>query len=132
MNLGDGMPANSQPDFAASDSGLVTKALVRAADRLNVTNRVLARIIGVSDATVSRMKKGEYPLEAGQKPFQLAVLFLRLYRSLDALTGGDDDVSARWLANRNTALDGVPIALVQSVSGLMNVVSYLDARRAVV
>jgi len=126
------MPVNSRPEFAVSDSGLVTKALVRAAERLKVTNRVLARIIGVSDATVSRMKKGEYPLEAGQKPFQLAVLFIRLYRSLDALTGGDDDVSARWLANQNTALDGVPLALVQSVSGLMNVVSYLDARRAVV
>jgi hypothetical protein len=126
------MPTNTRPAIAVSDSTLVTKALVRAADRLKVTNRVLARIIGVSDATVSRMKRGEYPLEAGQKPFQLAVLFIRLYRSLDALTGGDDDVSARWLANQNAALDGVPIALVQSVSGLMNVVSYLDARRAVV
>jgi hypothetical protein len=73
-------------DPAASDSALVTKALIRAADKLRVTNKALARVIGVSEATVSRMKKGGYPLEAGQKPFQLAVLFVRLYRSLDAMT----------------------------------------------
>jgi uncharacterized protein (DUF2384 family) len=121
-----------QPDSAISDSGLIAKALVRAAEKLQVSNKALARIIGVSEATVSRMKKGEYPLESGQKPFQLAVLFVRLYRSLDALTGGDDEVSAKWLANPNTALDGTPIELVQSVSGLVNVISYLDARRAIV
>lgn len=121
-----------QPDLSASDSSLIAKALVRAAEKLRVSNRVLSRIIGVSEATVSRMKKGDYPLETGQKPFQLAVLFVRLYRSLDALTGGDDDVSAKWLSNPNTALDGIPIELVQSVSGLTNVIFYLDARRAVV
>lgn len=117
---------------AVSDSDLVTKALVRAAEKLKITSKVLSRIIGVSEATVSRMKKGEHPLESGQKPFQLAVLFLRLFRSLDALTGGDDHVSARWFANPNSALDGTPVELVQSVSGLMNVIGYLDARRAVV
>ena len=58
---------------ATSDSSIVTKAVLRAADRLNVTNKVLARIIGVSEATVSRMKKGDYPLQAGTKPFELAV-----------------------------------------------------------
>jgi uncharacterized protein (DUF2384 family) len=121
-----------QPDSAISDSGLIAKALVRAAEKLQVSNKALSRIIGVSEATVSRMKKGEYPLESGQKPFQLAVLFVRLYRSLDALTGGDDEVSAKWLSNPNTALDGTPIELVQSVSGLVNVISYLDARRAIV
>lgn len=117
---------------AVSDSAVVTKAVVRAADRLNVTNKVLARVIGVSEATVSRMKKGNYPLEVGQKPFQLAVLFVRLYRSLDAVVGGDDKVAGAWLSNRNTALDGTPIELIQSVSGLTNVIHYLDARRAVI
>jgi uncharacterized protein (DUF2384 family) len=126
------MPSSPRPEPAVSDSSLVTAALLRAAEKLDVTNKALSRIVGVSEATVSRMRKGEHPLEPRQKPFQLAVLFLRLYRSLDAMTGGDDEVSAQWLANRNTALDGKPVELVQSVSGLINVVAYLDARRAVV
>lgn len=121
-----------QPGPSASDSRLIAKALARAAENLGVSNKVLAHIIGVSEATVSRLKKADYSLHSGQKPFQLAVLFVRLYRSLDALTGGDDGVSARWLSNPNTALDGTPIELIQSVSGLTNVIFYLDARRAVV
>ena len=89
-------------------------------------------MIGVSEATVSRMRNGDYTLQPGQKPFELAVLFVRLYRSLDAIVGGDDAVAGSWLKNRNTALDGEPLALIQTVPGLMNVIQYLDARRAVV
>jgi predicted transcriptional regulator len=126
------MQPATAPQESSSDSRLIAKSVVRAAENLEISNRVLARIIGVSDATVSRLKKGEYPLESSQKPFQLAVLFIRLYRSLDALTGGDDEVSAKWLSNPNTAFSGAPIELIQSVSGLMNVINYLDARRAVV
>jgi hypothetical protein len=113
-----------------SDAGLVAKALLRAAERLRVNNKVLARIIGLSEASVSRLKKGETPLE--NKPFELGVLFVRLYRSLDALTGGDDQVSATWLASPNTALSGTPLELVQSIAGLTQVIAYLDARRALV
>jgi len=119
-------------DSATSDSGLVAKATIRAADRLGVTNKLLARIIGLSEASISRMKKGEYPLERGQKPFELAVLFIRLYRSLDAVVGGDDAVAREWLRNYNLALKGQPIELIESVSGLANVIQYLDARRAVI
>ena len=126
------MPARPHAAPAISDSALVAKALVRAAEKLKLSNKVLARVIGLSEATVSRLKRGGYPLDAGQKPFQLAVLFVRLYRSLDALAAGDDAVSASWLANPNSALNGVPLELVQSVSGLMNVIHYLDARRALV
>jgi hypothetical protein len=78
------------------------------------------------------MGSGDYQLQHGHKPFELAVLFVRLFRSLDAIVGGDNAVAASWLKNRNTALDDEPIALIQTIPGLMNVIQYLDARRAVV
>jgi hypothetical protein len=121
-----------QPDMAARPGPAVTKAVVRAADRLRLTARALAAVIGVSEATVSRMKRGEFTLEPGAKPFELGVLFLRLFRSLDAIVGGDDRVAASWLANPNTALDARPIEKLQTVSGLVDVIAYLDARRALV
>jgi hypothetical protein len=117
---------------AVSDSALVTKAAIKAAEKLRVKSKQLARIIGASEATVSRMKQGEYALEPNQKPFELAVLFVRLYRSLDAVSGGDENVASAWLANDNTALSGKPVDLIQTISGLGNVIQYLDARRAVV
>ena len=101
---------------------------MRAADRLDVTNKLLAKILGVSEATISRMRRGEYPLE--NKPFELAVMFVRLYRSLDAVIGGDDAVAKTWLRNKNSALKEAPIDLIQSVWGLADVIQYLDARRA--
>jgi hypothetical protein len=110
----------------------VTKAAIRAADKLGINSKVLAGVIGVSEATVSRMKSGKHALEADGKPFELAVLLIRLYRSLDSLIGGDDIAARAWLSNTNTVLGAAPLELIQSVSGLMNVIQYLDARRAVV
>jgi hypothetical protein len=117
----------AKPDKAA----VLTKAVLRAAGQLGLTSKMLATVIGLSEATVSRMRAGEYVLQPGHKPFELAVLFVRLYRSLDAIVGGDDEVAATWLKNRNSVLDDAPLALIQTVPGLMNVIQYLDARRAV-
>jgi hypothetical protein len=125
-------PIKPRPASVAEQAAVLTKATLRAATRLGLTNKLLASVIGVSEATVSRMSGGEYFLQPGQKPFELAVLFVRLYRSLDAIVGGDDAVAGSWLKNRNTMLDAEPLALIQTIPGLINVIQYLDARRAVV
>ena len=78
------------------------------------------------------MRKGAYELEPEQKPFELAVLFVRLYRSLDGIVAGDDRVASDWLKNKNTVLNGIPLELIQTISGLTNVIEYLDFRRAIV
>jgi hypothetical protein len=126
------VPSGAIQASAVSQAAVVTKATLNAASKLRITNKLLANIIGVSEATVSRMYSGRYLLQPEQKSFELAVLFVRLYRSLDAIVGGDDAVASTWLKSRNTVLDGEPIAFIQTVPGLMNVIQYLDARRAVV
>src|SRR5688572_5580246 len=125
------MTSRPRPRPQASDAAIVTKAALRAADILQIKDKQLARIIGVSPATVSRMRNSQHPLDKDQKPFELAVLFIRLYRSLDAIAGGDDAVARAWIANRNTVLGDAPIELIQSVSGLTNAIQYLDARALV-
>ena len=126
------MPQSSRQAAAsaAAEPVVVTKALKRAAERLELSNRVLASVLGLSEATVSRIGAGTYQLDPGTKPFELAVLLLRLFRSLDGITGGDTAVASAWLRNENTALGAAPISLIDSVQGLVNVVAYLDARRA--
>ena len=119
----------SQPEPIA-DGAVVTRAVMRAATGLSLSNRSVARILGVSEATVSRMGAGTYLLKTDDKAFELALMFLRLFRSVDALSGGDEATSRAWLRNENLALGGVPLALIESLSGLINVVGYLDARRA--
>lgn len=117
---------------AATEPSVLTRAVLRAGARLGLTNRAVGRIIGVSEATVSRMGSGDYVLAPGDKSFELAVLLVRLFRSLDAIVGGDEATARSWLRSDNTALGAQPIEKIQSISGLVDVLAYLDARRALV
>jgi transcriptional regulator with XRE-family HTH domain len=126
------MPLREALAPTPSATTVVTKAALRAADHLGVTARALAAVIGVSEATVSRMRKGDVALEEGSKPFELAVLFVRLYRSLDAIVGGDEAVARAWLRAPNTALGAPPIEAIRTVTGLVDAIQYLDGRRALV
>ena len=114
----------------AREGPVLSKVAVRAAEFLDIQDKTLAKILGLSKATVSRMRKDAYVLSPGTKPFELAQLFVRLFRSLDAITGSDDEASRSWLTGRNTALNGRPIDLIESVSGLTRVLQYVDTRRA--
>ena len=113
-----------QPDPAE----VVTKAVLNAAHRLALRQRDLAAILGASEASVSRLHQ-ERRLEPTSKEGELALLFLRAYRSLDTLVGGDDDAARQWLHADNTHVGGVPADRLKSVEGLVDVVRYLDAMR---
>jgi hypothetical protein len=115
---------------SAQQATVLTKAVLRAAGKLDVRQAALAAILGVSEATVSRMKKGDYVLQADSKPFELGVLFVRLFRSLDAMVGGDEAVARAWLANPNLALDAKPAEKIRTIAGLSDVIDYLDARKS--
>ena len=116
----------------ASNGALITKATLRAAARLGVSNRALSRILGVSEATVSRMGSGGFVLTPRDKPYELALLFVRLFRSLDAIVGGDDGAARGWMRSENKVLGGVPAEQVQTLPGLITILGYLDARRALI
>lgn len=110
---------------------VLTKATLRAAKRLKMTNRELAAVLGVGQATVSRAGAGR-PLPSEGKALELAALFVRLYRSLDAIAGGDDATAAAWLRADNSALGCRPVDAISTVAGLTDTLAYLDARRALV
>jgi transcriptional regulator with XRE-family HTH domain len=124
------MVAHAAAGSDLRDSAIVSKAAIRAAERLGVSQRDLGMIIGVSESTVSRLKTGDFPLDRDPKAFELSLLFIRLYRSLDAIVGGEAKAAASWLRSYNTALETRPIDAIQSITGLMNVIEYLDSRRA--
>lgn len=117
---------------SVNDEVLVSKALLNAARRLNMTNIELAQIVGISESKLSRMDRQEAVVSRSGKEFDLAVLFIRLYRSLDAITGGDTVTSAAWIRNQNKAFNTVPVQRMKSLEGLVDVVHYLDSRRAII
>ncbi len=122
------MPALTSPLSAPAPDAVVAKAALAAADRLGLTNRHLSAVIGLSEASVSRMQRGR-GVDPESKEGELALMFVRLFRALDALMGGNDAQSRAWLHAMNDHLGGVPADRIRSVEGLVDVVQYLDAMR---
>jgi hypothetical protein len=107
---------------------VLSKAVLSAAARLGLRNNRLAEVIGTSEATVSRLSSGR-TIDPNSKQGELALLFVRLYRSLDALVGGNDAQARTWLHANNLHLGGVPAERIRRVEGLIDVIQYLDAMR---
>lgn len=116
---------NSKPE----PRKVLTGAVLRASVLLDITQSGLAQILGLSPSTVSRMANGTYTLDTQKKEWELGALFVRLFRSLDALIGSNDTAARVWLNGPNRALVGRPIELIRSTEGLVRVVQYLDSAR---
>lgn len=122
------MPASPRatPDPAA----VVTKATLRAAQQLGLNNAGLAAVLGVSEASVSRLKAQSRTIGINDKEGELALMLIRLFRSLDPLVGGDEARRAAWMSSHNKALRGIPDQLIRKVDGLTRTLDYLDGMRA--
>jgi len=109
---------------------VLIKAVLRAADIMQLKQASLAQVLGVSPASISRMRNGGYRLAPDSKEWELATLLLRLFRGLDAIMAGDEAALRSWLDSYNTALHDKPRALITQVAGLARTVDYVDAYRA--
>ncbi|AYJ84827.1 DUF2384 domain-containing protein (plasmid) [Sphingomonas paeninsulae] len=111
-------------------SRVLTEAVSKIAACWKLSNEQLGAILGLSAASVSRLRSGTFELDRTNKAFELGQYLVRLFRSLDALMGSDDQASMSWLRTVNLDLDGRPIDLIRSVKGLGEVTNYVDDFRA--
>jgi hypothetical protein len=111
-------------------SAVLTKALVRTVAALELTPIQTGAILGVSRTSLHRLMHADRQIAIGSKEAELAALLVRLYRSLDAVVGGDAELRQRWLRSHNRALNAKPIELIQTVGGIVATVAYLDGARA--
>ena len=115
-----------------TQQAVLTTATLRAADFLGLSSGELARVLGLSPASVTRMRQGSFQLDRDSKAFELAQLLVRLFRSLDSIVGGDGDSLRSWMVAANTALGRRPVESIQTVRGLIATVDYVDSRRALI
>jgi transcriptional regulator with XRE-family HTH domain len=121
--------ASAKPKPKPEPRQVLTGAVLRASALLDITQSSLAQILGLSPSTVSRMANGTYTLDTHKKEWELGALFVRLFRSLDALIGSNDASARSWLNGENQGLAARPIDLIRSTEGLVRVVQYLDSAR---
>jgi hypothetical protein len=122
--------ATLERTIAATESKVLSRAIARIARSWKLTDQKLGQILGISQASAHRLKAGGFELERGSKPFELGQYLLRLFRSLDAMTGSDDESSISWLKTHNLDLNGRPLDLIGTIRGLAEVADYVDDYRA--
>jgi len=123
--------AETAIDTASDDRRIVTDATWEAARALGLSQNDLARVLGVSASSVSRMGRGTFRLVPGDKHWELGLLLVRIYRALGAICAGDPASIRGWMTHYNHDLAAVPGQRIRSVHGLVEVLDYLDANRAI-
>jgi transcriptional regulator with XRE-family HTH domain len=104
------------------------KAVFRASQQLGLTQTELAAVLGLHRTAISRLKNNPN-LDPDSKQGELALLLIRIARSLYALTGGDEDWIQHFMRSPNTATHGVPAQQISSIQGLVGVLQFVDALR---
>ena len=123
------LPKSASQKPRLDPASVLSKAVVRAAEKLALRQAQLAKLLGLSTATASRLSAGTWTLPEHSKAWELATAFVRIYRSLSAITGGEVRAMRAWLYSQNTALGGEPAERMLSAEGLFHVLTYLDAER---
>ncbi|MGM0767693.1 MAG: MbcA/ParS/Xre antitoxin family protein [Pseudomonadota bacterium] len=113
---------HARPDI--NDRALLGKATLNAGKALGLTQADVADIVGRNRTGL--LRDG---IDPASKSGELALLFIRLYRSVYALVGGDQDAMKHWLGTENRYFGDVPRDLVKSAEGLVRVNHYLDSMR---
>ncbi|MCF2948206.1 MbcA/ParS/Xre antitoxin family protein [Paraglaciecola aquimarina] len=121
------MSALAKSTIQPNKGTVLLKAFNNACAELSVSKTVSCKIIGLNRATLSR--KENTGISPDSKSAELCLHFIRLYRSLFAISGGDKSFMRHWFTSPNSALGGKPSELVHSVIGLIQVNEYLDAMR---
>lgn len=111
-------------------AGTLSAAVTRIADFWGLSNAKLGAILGLSSATVSRLRAGSTMLDPASKSFEAGQFLLRLFRGLDALVGSDDAAAKGWLDTQNIDLGVKPIERIDTMRGLIEVCDYVDFYRA--
>lgn len=110
------------PDI--DQSSVLSEALANAGKHLGMNQAELGEVIGRNRTVISR--GGIAP---DSKAGELALLFIRCYRALYVLVGGNTEQMRHWMRTENLHTGGMPGEQIKSVQGLTTVLEYLDAMR---
>ncbi len=115
---------NTQTLLKPDESATLTKALLNAGRALGLTQESLGQVIGRERTAFHRSG-----VDPQSKAGELALLVIRLYRSLFVLVGGKPADLQHWMRTPNRHTGGIPLEQMRTIPGLIRLVEYLDAMR---
>ena len=109
---------------------VLTHSALRTGSLLGLSHAELARALGLDQSTVSAMADGAAELQGVTPSGQRAFTMIKIYQSLTANVGGDEQACKQWVCSHNTGLAGTPALLMQSEEGINAVLAYLQSMEA--
>jgi|LWDU01.1.fsa_nt_gi hypothetical protein len=102
---------------------ILSTALSRAAKSLKISKADIGKVIGKDRTSLNR------GLDPNSKSGELALMFIRCYRGLFVLVGGENADMQHWMHTENKHLSGIPAEQIKTIGGLNKVLEYIDAMR---
>ena len=116
------MSLAAAPDV--DQASVLAEALLNAGKQLGMSQAELGAIIGKDRTAIGRGR-----IDPASKAGELALLFIRCYRALYVLVGGEPEHMRHWMQTDNLHTGGIPAEQMKTVQGLVGVLEYLDAMR---
>ena len=104
---------------------VLTEAFIKATKMMELDNDRMAHLLELDPVTVDHLFKGDTLLNKNGRTGKRALQFIELYRSGLSVTGSAEDLRY-WLHTSNRHLNGRPIDLIMTESGLKTVLNYLQ------
>lgn len=120
---------NASNHLQKQEELVLTKAINNLSKFYSLSGKELSKIIGISESSASRISQGIKLISPHTKEGELALLLLRIYRSLNAMVGNNHEKAKLWLNSPNKYFRSKPIDEIKTIPGLIGVLNYLDAMR---
>ncbi len=117
------------PNVKPNPELVLSKATLNASTHLGLNNAELAKVLGISEPSVSRLAAGSRSIDPRSREGQTALVLIRIFRALDLLVGGDSSARTAWMTSHNKAIDGDPKSAIQTLHGLVHTIDYLDGMK---
>lgn len=109
---------------------VLRKAFLAASKQLDLTQTEMAAVLGKSRQWINNLAHDvTQPLPVGSKHGELALMLIRLARALFALNDGDPMWTRHFMRTHNSVTSGIPALQIQSISGMISVLQFVDAIR---
>lgn len=108
-----------------TDPATLTKAVLRAADRLGLSE-MLPDLLGIDAEAAGELANGARTLDPSRPEWIAGSKFLSIFRALVTLAGGTESACS-WLVSSNQVLGAAPADLLRNAGGRDRVLRYLEA-----
>jgi hypothetical protein len=112
----------NEPNRAA----VLANALLNAGHRLGLNHTEIAAVLGLHRTAISRLKQRP-KINPESKHGELALMLIRIYRALHALTDGNPQWMQHFMRTPNSLTGEVPAQQIQEIDGLMKVMFCVES-----